>query len=173
MRHAKAEPYAANDHVRRLTDRGVASARDIGRQLHAQGLTPDYAAVSSATRTRQTWAALSEALDVSGCQVSFDDALFTGSADVVVEALHAAPAEAETVMFVGHNPTAAYLCHYLDDGEGDPAAVSGAAEGLPAECRRRPRDQRALGRARRRDRSRRRLLRRPGLTIKAGAARGW
>ncbi len=131
MRHAKAEPYAANDHVRRLTDRGVVSARDIGRQLHAQGLTPDYAAVSSATRTRQTWAALSEALDVSGCQVSFDDALFTGSADVVVEALHAAPAEAETVMFVGHNPTAAYLCHYLDDGGGDPAAVSELLKGFP------------------------------------------
>ncbi len=35
------------------------------------------------------------------------------------------------MMFVGHNPTAAYLCHYLDDGEGDPAAVSGLLQGFP------------------------------------------
>jgi phosphohistidine phosphatase len=131
MRHAKAEPYAANDHVRRLTDRGVVSARDIGRQLHDHGLSPDYAAVSSSTRTRQTWEAVAESLDASGCEVSFDDALFTGSADVVVEALHAAPADAATVMFVGHNPTAAYLCHYLDDGGGDPAAVSELLKGFP------------------------------------------
>jgi phosphohistidine phosphatase len=131
MRHAKAEPYAANDHVRRLTDRGVASARDVGRHLHDKGLTPSYVAVSSATRTRQTWAAVAEALDVSGTEVSFDDALFTGSADVVVEALHAVPADAETVMFIGHNPTAEYLCHYLDDGGGDQAAVSDLLKGFP------------------------------------------
>src|SRR4051794_5177087 len=106
MRHAKAEPYAANDHVRRLTDRGVASARDVGRHLHDEGLTPSYVAVSSATRTRQTWAAVAEALDVSGTEVAYEDALFTGSADVVISTLHAVPADAETVMFIGHNPTA-------------------------------------------------------------------
>jgi phosphohistidine phosphatase len=131
MRHAKAEPFASTDHVRRLTDRGHASARDVGRYLQKQGLTPSYVVVSSSTRTRQTWDAVAEALDVSGSEVSFDDALFTGSADVVVEALHETPEDAETVMFVGHNPTAAYLCHYLDDGEGDPDAISGLLRGFP------------------------------------------
>jgi phosphohistidine phosphatase len=131
MRHAKAEPYAANDHVRRLTDRGAASARDVGRHLGEQGLTPQYVAVSSSTRTRQTWAAVAEGLDVSDTEVSFDDALFTGSADVVVSTLQAVPADAETVMFVGHNPTAEYLCHFLDDGDGDPAAVSNLLKGFP------------------------------------------
>jgi phosphohistidine phosphatase len=131
MRHAKAEPYAASDHARRLTDRGIASARDVGRYLRDKGLSPDYVAVSSATRTRQTWAAASESLDVAEDDVSFDDALFTGSADVVVEVLHASPADAATVMFVGHNPSAAYLCHYLDDGDGDSAAVSSLLQGFP------------------------------------------
>jgi phosphohistidine phosphatase len=131
MRHAKAEPFAATDHVRRLTERGLASARDVGRHLHDEGLTPDYVLVSTSTRTRQTWSAVAEALDTSRSEVSFDDALFTGSADVVVEALQGTPEDAATVMFVGHNPTAAYLCHYLDDGEGDPAAVSGLLRGFP------------------------------------------
>ena len=131
MRHAKAEPFAASDHVRKLTERGVTSARDVGRRLRERGLVPDHVAVSSATRTRQTWAAVAESLDVAEDQISFDDALFTGSADVVVEVLHSTPADADTVMFVGHNPSAAYLCHYLDDGDGDPAAVSELLKGFP------------------------------------------
>jgi phosphohistidine phosphatase len=131
MRHAKAEPFGSSDHARRLTDRGWASARDAGRHLLEEGLVPDYVVVSSAVRTRETWAAVAESLGSPECEVSFDDALFTGSADLVVEALRAAPPSAATVLFVGHNPSAAYLCHHLDDGEGDPAANSGLLRGFP------------------------------------------
>src|SRR3954447_3038510 len=111
MRHAKAEPFASTDHSRRLTDRGRASARDAGAYLREHGLTPDHALVSSATRTRETWTSMTEELDESGTLVFHDDAWFTGSVDVVVEALRALPDDALTVVFVGHNPTAAYLCH--------------------------------------------------------------
>jgi phosphohistidine phosphatase len=131
MRHAKAEPFADTDHARRLTERGVAAARDVGEHLREQDLRPDFAVVSSAERTRDTWAAVSEPAGAASARVSFDDAVFTGSPDVVLEALQAAPPDARTVMFVGHNPTAAYLCHLLDDGEGEPSAVSGLLEGFP------------------------------------------
>ena len=50
---------------------------------------------------------------------------------MVLETLGAAPADATTVMFVGHNPAAASLCHYLDDGDGDAAAVSALLQGFP------------------------------------------
>ncbi len=131
MRHAKAEPFASSDHERRLTDRGLEGARDVGRRLAAEGLLPDHAIVSTATRTRQSWAALAEVAGLQDVPVSFDDAVFTGSPDVVLEALRQVPSDAGTVLFVGHNPTAAYLCHFLDDGEGDPAAVSGLLQGFP------------------------------------------
>jgi len=131
MRHAKAEPFAETDHARRLTDRGVAAARDVGAHLRDSGIRPDFVLVSSAERTRDTWAAVSELAGAGSAEVRLDDAVFTGSPDVVLEALQAAPAEAATVMFVGHNPTAAYLCHLLDDGEGEPVAVSGLLEGFP------------------------------------------
>jgi len=131
MRHAKAEPFAETDHARRLTDRGVAGARDVGAYLRDAGITPDFALVSSAERTRDTWAAVSEVAGAGSARVRFDDAVFTGSPDVVLEALQAAPPDASTVVFVGHNPTAAYLCHLLDDGEGEPSAVSGLLEGFP------------------------------------------
>jgi phosphohistidine phosphatase len=131
MRHAKAEPFAETDHARRLTDRGIAAARDVGAHLRDSGIRPDFVLVSSAERARDTWAAVSELAGAGSAAVRLDDAVFTGSPDVVLEALQAAPAEAATVMFVGHNPTAAYLCHLLDDGEGEPAAVSGLLEGFP------------------------------------------
>ena len=131
MRHAKAEPFAETDHARRLTDRGVAAARDVGAHLRDSGIRPDFVLVSSAERTRDTWAAVSELAGAGSAEVRLDDAVFTGSPDVVLEALRAAPADAGTVMFVGHNPTAAYLCHLLDDGEGEPVAVSGLLEGFP------------------------------------------
>jgi phosphohistidine phosphatase len=35
------------------------------------------------------------------------------------------------VIFIGHNPPAAYLVHLLDDGEGDPEAVGGMLRGFP------------------------------------------
>jgi phosphohistidine phosphatase len=130
MRHAKAEPFAATDHERRLTDRGRSSARDVGTHLRDEGVLPDHALVSSAVRTRETW---DEVVETSGvaCETTFDDAVFTGSPDVVLEALRAVPADAHTVLFLGHNPTASYLCHLLDDGGGDPGASSQLMTGFP------------------------------------------
>lgn len=131
MRHAKAEPYAASDHARRLTERGASSARDVGVHLRDGQVLPEYAVVSSAVRTRETWDAVVETSGLAGCEVSFDEAVFTGSADVVMETLRSAPEGTGTVMFVGHNPSAAFLCHVLDDGDGDPEPVSEMLRGFP------------------------------------------
>lgn len=130
MRHAKAEPFAATDHERTLTSRGVRDARDAGVHLRERGFVPDWVLVSSAVRARQTWDAVCEGLETSP-EATFDDAVFNGSADVVLSCLAAAPSDATTVMFVGHNPAASYLCHDLDDGQGDPVALSGLLQGFP------------------------------------------
>ena len=130
MRHGKAEPFAATDHERTLTARGLRDARDAGVHLREGGFVPDWALVSSAVRARQTWDAVCEGLGAAP-EARVEDAVFTGSADVVLSCLTEAPADATTVMFVGHNPAASYLCHELDDGEGDPVAVSGLLKGFP------------------------------------------
>jgi phosphohistidine phosphatase len=131
LRHAKAEPFGDSDHVRGLTDRGRESARDVGRHLRDAALLPDFALVSTATRTRETWAEVADASGVDPGRATFDEALFSGGADVALDALRSAPPEATTLLFVGHNPIAEYICHLLDDGEGDPAAVSGLLRGFP------------------------------------------
>lgn len=131
MRHAKAEPFASSDHARRLTDRGRADAEAAGKYLAAHGVCPDHVVVSSAVRAVATWESVAQSC-TGPTRVSVDDALFTGSIDVVLEALRDVPPAAQTVMFVGHNPVAAYLCHHLDDGHGDPDATHGLLRGLPA-----------------------------------------
>ena len=64
-RHAKsswASP-TMDDHARPLNRRGESSAKAIGAWLAAQGYVPELALVSSATRTRETWALIAEAFD--------------------------------------------------------------------------------------------------------------
>ena len=131
MRHAKAEPFAATDHERVLTERGRRDAVEAGLHLAATGVVPDYAVVSSAARTVATWEAVALG-SRSTAEVVLDDAVYTGSPDVVLEVLRVVPLDAQVLIFVGHNPTAAYVAHLLDDGTGDPTATREMLKDYPA-----------------------------------------
>ena len=130
MRHAKAEPFASTDHARALTDRGRREAEAAGAYLREQSVVPDHAVVSPAERTRATWEAM-EAVMESSAEVVYDDSVYAGSTDVVLEALRFVPDGAGVLVFVGHQPTIGYLAHLLDDGEGDPAALHSMLHGFP------------------------------------------
>lgn len=130
MRHAKAEPFAASDEERELTPRGRADASDAGEYLAAARLVPDYALVSPAARTRSTWSEVAKASGSSADAV-YERSLYDGGVDGALEALHVVPEDVETVILVGHNPTAEYLAHILDDGNGEPSAVTGMLMGYP------------------------------------------
>lgn len=131
VRHAQAEPYAGSDHARALTAKGRRAASDLGRQIAEQGLVPDYAMVSSATRTRQTWAAMCEALGAVDIHTEFSDDLYHAGPEDVIEAVRWAPVDCTTLVYVGHNPTAGELPHLLDNGEGDRALLAEIALGYP------------------------------------------
>lgn len=124
VRHAKAEAWGPSDRERELAPRGRADAADAGRWLAGQGLTPDLALVSGAVRTRQTWAAMSEAAGWSLEPVD-DDNLYTAGPETALDILREADPDAGTVLVIGHNPTMAYLVQLLDDGTG---AGTGAEE---------------------------------------------
>lgn len=152
VRHAKAEPYQHADRGRQLTGGGQRAAADVGRWLAEQGAEPDYALVSSATRTRQTWAGIAASFPVS-IPTEFTDALYHAGPEDVIDAVRWVPVDAATVVYVGHNPTAGELPHLLDDGSGDRAALEEIAYGFPTaavailevEC---PWTELAFGRAR-------------------------
>lgn len=130
MRHAKAESWGASDQERHLTEQGRADAAAAGRWLAEQGITPDHALISSATRTQETWEAVSAGAGWSLAAV-FDEGLYSAGPDTTLDLMREAPTEARALFVIGHNPTVAYLAQMLDDGEGDPAASADMAGGYP------------------------------------------
>jgi phosphohistidine phosphatase len=130
LRHAKAEPFSSSDHERELTQRGHRDAEEAGEWARGAGLAPDYAVVSSASRTRGTWSSFSAGAGLDLTPV-IDRSLYGAGTDGALEIVNAAPAGAETVLLIGHNPTMAYLVHLLDDGSADPEAFARVSEGFP------------------------------------------
>jgi phosphohistidine phosphatase len=133
LRHAKAEGFAASDHERRLTERGLADAAAAGRWLAEQGLRPDHVLASDARRTQQTAAAVLEAVgqDLPDEAVEASPALYAADVDTALDLLRELPEDAATVLVVGHNPTISVVSALLDDGTGDAAAAAEAAGGHP------------------------------------------
>ncbi|HEY6933961.1 MAG TPA: histidine phosphatase family protein [Marmoricola sp.] len=129
MRHAKAEQFSTDDHGRALTDRGRRDAAEAGAWLAAQGIVPDCALVSSSTRTVATWEALARA-SRSTAAARIEDSLYSSSPETTLDVLRTA-GDCRVLAYVGHNPTAAYLAHMLDDGDPDPAAFREMSEGYP------------------------------------------
>ena len=134
VRHAQAEATAASDHERRLSDRGRVDAAALGRWLADAVLEPDHALVSDAVRTLATWEELAEAAgwDID-CEAS--SALYAASPEAALDLLRESPADARTVLVVGHNPTMGYLAEVLDDGDGDDEAITElVTSGFPTAC---------------------------------------
>ena len=130
LRHAKAEPFASNDHERVLTDRGHRDAEEAGEWARGAGLAPDYAVVSSAARTKGTWSSFSAGAELD-LEPVIDRSLYGAGTDSALEIINAAPAHASTVLLIGHNPTMAYRVHLLDDGGADAGLFARVSEGFP------------------------------------------
>ena len=131
VRHARAEQVAATDLERELLDDGRKDAAETGSWLATQGIRPDHALVSAATRTLQTWEALAGAAGWT-LEASVDRGLYSAGPETVLDLMRLTPEEAATLVVVGHNPTIAYLANLLDDGEGDVDASNEMAMGYPA-----------------------------------------
>jgi phosphohistidine phosphatase len=117
MRHGHAATDSpTGDRGRPLTDRGHQAARATGRALAQSHPRVDVVLCSTATRTRETWAEVSNELNAG--QVRELDALYGASVDTVLDLLAEVDDDARSVMLVGHNPTVSELVRYLG-GRGD------------------------------------------------------
>ncbi len=124
VRHAKAEQFAPSDIERVLSPRGRADAAALGGWLAGQDITPDMSYVSSAARTRETWAAIAEGADWA-LEPQIDGALYGTDEDGVLELVQTTDDGINTIIVVGHNPTMAMVAQLLDDGDG---TATGAVE---------------------------------------------
>ena len=99
MRHAKTEANnVGGDKARRLKPSGVQDSQEAGRELAGLGL--QYALVSSAQRTRETFAALG--LDIP---VEFQDALYYHGTETMLARIGETDDEVQCLLVVAHAPT--------------------------------------------------------------------
>ena len=104
VRHGDAERDSAtgDDFDRRLSSRGCEESARMGETLAELGMIPDLALVSGAVRTRESWAAMSQAFP--NAEARFEDPLYLAEAEVIRRLADAAGAAARTGLGVGHNP---------------------------------------------------------------------
>jgi phosphohistidine phosphatase len=132
MRHGKAEKasLAIDDIDRHLTERGIEDARVMGAVLRKQALIPDLALVSSAIRTQETWAAVSEGFP--NVRVQVRQGLYLASVGHLREVVERMSAPEETLMVVGHNPGLHDLAlRLLRDSAAPPSVMAKLMEGFP------------------------------------------
>jgi phosphohistidine phosphatase len=132
FRHAKAEPRAAgqDDAARPLAPRGREDAALMAKVLAREGLTPDLALVSSATRTLETWTCAQGAFPKArNCSL---DALYNATAEEVLEETQRHAGDADTVIVIGHNPGLHELAvNLLIDGGASAAQIDRMAARFP------------------------------------------
>ena len=123
LRHAKAAPLAGGgDHARPLALRGRQDAARLGAWLQERRLTPDLAIVSDARRARETaeivFAGLAEKVSRR-----LEPRVYNATPQTLLAFARAAPATAQAVMMIGHNPGFAELAQSLT-GYGDRYAAA-------------------------------------------------
>lgn len=105
LRHAKSswKKPALRDHDRPLNARGRRDAPRMARLLTTEGLIPDVIACSTALRARRTAELVLESA-APDVPIVFTEDLYLAAPRAMLVVLRGMPAEAATVMLVGHNP---------------------------------------------------------------------
>jgi phosphohistidine phosphatase len=127
LRHAKSawDTDAPTDFERPLAKRGNKDAPLIGQWIRDGALTPDLVVSSPAERARQTALKVCEATGIDKRDIQFDRRIYDASLDDLLRVLADCPADAATVMIVGHNPGLELLLEYLCGSDGTPTPADG------------------------------------------------
>jgi phosphohistidine phosphatase len=104
LRHAKSSWADGNVHdaARPLNERGRLAAVLMGAWLAEHDLLPDFALVSTARRTVETWARVKTGMGMAPAHASAP--IYMAEAASLLDILRGAPADAGTVLMLGHAP---------------------------------------------------------------------
>lgn len=117
MRHGKAEKDAPSgeDFDRRLVDRGREEATAVARALKDYGVRPDFALVSAAARTKETFDQVAGVIGDIPALVSKD--FYNASTNVLRRFIETHENDGQCLLVVAHNPGVQYLvADYLFEG---------------------------------------------------------
>ena len=132
VRHGAAEVAGATggDRERPLAKRGRAEVLLTCQWLRDSGFVPDLAYVSSALRTRGSWDVATTVF--AETRADMRDGLYMAGDEAIIDILDTAPAEAGTIMVIGHNPGLQELGLQLAiDCGASPLHINRLAEGFP------------------------------------------
>ena len=121
LRHAKSswDDASREDHERPLNKRGRRDASRMGDWMREHRLAPDVIISSDAVRARLTAEAVAEAAGHAE-EIRLDTRLYLATPhDIIAVLRDARPAQAETVMIVGHNPSLEELVAQLTGEQRD------------------------------------------------------
>ncbi len=115
LRHAKSawDTDAATDFERPLAKRGKKDAPRMGQWLREYELVPDHVVCSPAERARQTAVAVCKQLGLDKKTIHWDEHIYLGTTEALLQVLGDCPPAAGRVMIVGHNPGLEDLVEYL------------------------------------------------------------
>jgi phosphohistidine phosphatase len=135
LRHAKTENDAPSgrDRDRRLDDRGLIDAAEIGGWIARHPPFPDLVLVSPAVRAHQTWEIAWQAMNgvVPQPQVELVPELYGADPSQLLQTIHrASGTDPQRLMLVAHNPGMHELALMLTGG-GDAAGRKALADNLP------------------------------------------
>lgn len=105
LRHAKAERSepGMSDNSRALIDRGRKDAAKIGGYMAGHGLIPERVLISPAARAQETWKHAAGAFRPAPAVLSAER-LYDATPHTILAVIKDTPANAHTLLIVGHNP---------------------------------------------------------------------
>lgn len=122
LRHAKSDwPEGIDDVMRPLAERGLLDAPEMGKAITKAQIVPEFAFISPAIRTRQTWKLAAMEFDKIVAVIE-ESGLYAASEKTILDVIRSAPASVQTLMIVGHNPGLERLARSFAKS-GDPDAV--------------------------------------------------
>lgn len=119
LRHAKSDWSNPNrpDFDRPLAKRGKRDAPLVGAWLYREGLVPACIVSSPAVRARDTALKVCKALDYRKKRILWDEAIYEAGLADLLGVLARCPADAPTVLLIGHNPGLELLISHLTGGD--------------------------------------------------------
>lgn len=134
LRHAKSDwPAGLDDLERPLNARGREAAPRMGRYFADEGLLPDFAIVSPAQRTRETFDLVAQALREHAGEeppLRVDQRIYEAPPEQLLQAIRETDDAVRTLLMVGHNPGTQELARLLT-GFGDRYAFSRLTQKYP------------------------------------------
>lgn len=121
MRHAKSAWPDVPDHDRPLAPRGRRAAPVMGRWLREAGHRPEQVLCSTARRARETWQLAQDGLG-QPVPASFDDRVYTGPAELLLDLIRSMSPTVGTILILGHDPAVPELALRLAAGGRPPRA---------------------------------------------------